>query len=147
MFMNDMFMNDFGVANPIIISMMQRVPDDPNARQVRSDRELKAPLASRLSNNFKNRIEASNQHAKPFVRTKPEVHRFRCVPFLVEWKGTRCPSLHSLRAAVVQSKGLSLSIVHRKKQPSRLNAALRLFVGSKEKPTWSNIRDVSSGTS
>jgi hypothetical protein len=40
MFMNDMFISDFGAAYPIIISMIQRVPDHRNARQVRS--ELKA---------------------------------------------------------------------------------------------------------
>jgi hypothetical protein len=42
-------------------------------------------------------------------------------------RGVRCPSLHSLRPAVIQSEGLSLAIMHREKQPSRLNAALRLL--------------------
>jgi hypothetical protein len=42
-------------------------------------------------------------------------------------QGEAVSSLHSLRPAVIQSKGLSLAIMHRKKQPSRLNAALRLL--------------------
>jgi hypothetical protein len=39
--MNDMFMSDFGAAYPITISVIQRVPDHRNARQVTSDHELK----------------------------------------------------------------------------------------------------------
>jgi hypothetical protein len=91
MFMNDMFRSDFGAAYPITISVIQRVPDHRNARQVRSDHELKADLDIRMS------------------------------------RGARWPSLHSLRPAVIQSKGLGLAIMDRKKQPSRLNAALRLL--------------------
>jgi hypothetical protein len=49
MFMNDMFMSDVGAAYPIIISMIQRVPDHRNARQVGSDHELKARLDTRSS--------------------------------------------------------------------------------------------------
>jgi hypothetical protein len=40
-------------------------------------------------------------------------------------KETRCPSLHSLGPAVIQSKGLGLAMMQRRKQSSRLNAALR----------------------
>jgi hypothetical protein len=52
MFMNDMFMSDFGAVYPIIISVIQRVPDHRNARQVRSDRGLKARLDTLPSNNL-----------------------------------------------------------------------------------------------
>jgi hypothetical protein len=98
MFMNDLFMSDFGAVYPIIISVIQSVPDHRNARQSGA-----IAGSRRVSTFFRQTIykEAKDQHAKPFVWTKPE---------------------------------------------GRLNAALRLFVGSKE-TTWSNISEVSPGTS
>ena len=109
MFMNDVFMSDFGAAYTIIISMIQRVSDHRNARQVGSDHELKARLDT--------------------VRPGDAA------------------SVVAFALPRGYSEGLSLSVMHRKTQPSRLNAALRLFVGSKEKPRWSNIREVSPGMS
>ena len=50
--MNDMFMSDFGAVYPIIICMIHSVPDHRNARQVRSDRGLKARLDTLPSNNL-----------------------------------------------------------------------------------------------
>src|SRR6202795_2512928 len=47
--MNDMFMSHFGAAYPITISVIERVPDHRNARQVTSDHELKAALDTRMS--------------------------------------------------------------------------------------------------
>jgi hypothetical protein len=48
MFMNDVFINDFGAAYQI--AMIRRVPEAQRA-QVRNDRRLEAPLVTSLSNN------------------------------------------------------------------------------------------------
>ena len=48
MFMNDVFINDFGAAYQI--TMIQRVPEAQRA-QVRNDRRLETPLVTGLSNN------------------------------------------------------------------------------------------------
>jgi hypothetical protein len=108
--MNDMFMSDFGAAYPIIISVIQRVPDHRNAQQVRSDDDLKAGLDTRMSRG--RGVRRCIRSAPPLFTPKDLASR-SCI-------GKAAKSAQCCAATVV---------------------------GSKEKPTWSNIREVSPGTS
>jgi hypothetical protein len=110
MFMNDMFMNDFGAAYPIIVSVIQRVPDHRNARQVTSDQELKAGLDTRIQGDAVSVVAIAPPRRYSVPRT---------------W-----PLDHAPEKAAKSAQCCAATVV-----------------GSKEKPAWSNIREVSPGTS
>src|ERR1019366_1923332 len=72
-----------------------------------------------------NCMEACNQQStcQTLQPDQDWVCRFGCASFLMEWEGAPCPFLHSLRPAVIQAKGLSLTIMSRKR--SQVGSMLR----------------------
>jgi hypothetical protein len=145
LFMNDLFMNDVGAP---LSNRSMHDPSPTTSRRASQQRPLARGTSRHPSvKQFANCIEAHHQHAKPFVWTRTEVYRFGCASFLVEWQGATCPSLHSLRPAVIQAEAPSLSIMRRK--TSQVGSMLRCdyWQARTEKPTWSIIPAVSSGTS
>jgi hypothetical protein len=107
-------LSNHGIRDPFI-------SDNFSTRKVRNGSWLTALLVNRRSNNSKivSMPAIKVQHAKPLVRNRTEMCRFRCASFLME-EG-RAVSLHSGRRGCLLART--------------------------EKPTWSIIPGISPGTS